>query len=764
MKVQSNIWRIFYALWVLGTLILFFISYMSFNVIKNRQEAQLRHYTEMIKNSVSSTFSQKELILDILGNQLIENDNYKNIKKSKIILDNLLKKTKYIIGFGLVNLDGTLSVTSSNIKTHKNINLRKSKNSSITFNKVLHSNEMVIGRTVFFKPIGKWIIPIRKTIRDKQGNALAVMSAGIINERDTNYIDNLKLSKDYVVEVIQDFDIENKMYVQYSNNHKDKTMFLYKTNVPAKTIRRVTNTIENKYHLSLDDLRKDTKTVSFDAINFFGEANLAGMAYDKKYSLWMLVQSDSSIIWKPFIKILSIYIILFILGMLLLYWLFTKLANADIRRKKELIYQAQHDMLTNLPNRIYMYENIHDWIEIHKSKYDVLYIDLDNFKNINDKFGHTVGDKILQEVAKRLESFFSSDEMLIRQGGDEFIVLKECLDESKVEENFLKLIAMISEVYYIDNKEFRIGMSVGISQYPHDAQNIEELLSLADTAMYEAKKVKNSYCFFSEKLRHISIMKTDIEQELRGAINKDELWMVYQPQINANGTIYGVEALVRWQNKKLGFVGPDKFISIAEESGLMRELGEFIIKRALQEINILKKDLDINFSLSVNISVIQLMESDFLENILKIIEDESFDKFALTLEVTESLSIEDLDEVLPILHAIREEGIEISLDDFGTGYSSLSVLKELPINELKIDKSFVDEILYDESEKVLVQSIINIGKNFGMKILAEGVESIEQIEVLKEAECDIFQGYYYSKPLNKDDLVKFLNKKNEDKK
>jgi EAL domain-containing protein (putative c-di-GMP-specific phosphodiesterase class I) len=257
-------------------------------------------------------------------------------------------------------------------------------------------------------------------------------------------------------------------------------------------------------------------------------------------------------------------------------------------------------------------------------------------------------------------------------------------------------------------------------------------------------------------------MKTDIEQELRAAIKKDELWMVYQPQINIDGTLYGVEALIRWQNKKLGFVGPDKFISVAEESGLMRELGEFIIKRSLKEINIIKKELDVNFSLSINISVIQLMEFDFLENILKMINDEKFDKCKLTLEITESLSIQDLDKVLPILHAIREEGIEISLDDFGTGYSSLSVLKDLPINELKIDKSFVDEILYDDSEKVLVQSIINIGKNFGMKTLAEGVENIEQIKVLKEAQCDIFQGFYYSKPLKKNDLVKFLNKKNGD--
>jgi len=277
--------------------------------------------------------------------------------------------------------------------------------------------------------------------------------------------------------------------------------------------------------------------------------------------------------------------------------------------------------------------------------------------------------------------------------------------------------------------------------------------------MYEAKKRKNSYCYFSEKMRHANLMKMDIEQELRGAIENDELWMAYQPQIKADGSLYGVEALSRWNNKKLGNVRPDKFITVAEETGLIKELGKFIITTSLREIKIIQEQLELDFSLSINISAIQLMEDGFLETILQLVDDEKFDKTKLTLEITESLSIEDLDKVLPRLHSIRETGIEISLDDFGTGYSSLSVLKKLPINELKIDKSFIDEILYDENEKVLVQSIINIGKNFGMITLAEGVESFEQVQELKNHNCDIFQGYYFSKPLSKHDLIKYLNKK-----
>ena len=764
MRVQTNIWRIFYVLLVVGTFILFLLLNTAFTSIKYRHDTQLEHYAEMIKTSISSTFEQKELLLDILGNQLIENDNYKNKKNSIKILDNLLKKSKYIIAFGLVDTDGNLLVSSSNIKLPKSINILKSKNSTSTFKKAIYSDTMIIGRTIFFKPLNKWIIPIRKSIRDENGKVLAVMTAGIINEKNTNYLDGLKISSDYGVGIVQDYDENHNMYRQYDSNAEINSDLLYNNFISEKIIDAVRDDIYESYDMTLDDLRRSEKSVSYHAITTFGDKKVVGIAYDKTYSLWVLVKSSMSVVLDTFIKIASIYIILYIFGFITIYWLFKKLTTADLYRKRELIYQAQHDSLTSLPNRTYMYEHIDTWIQNHQNKYDVLYIDLDNFKNINDKFGHTIGDEILIEVAKRLSSFFNSDDMLIRQGADEFIVLKECLDESKIESNFLKLINRISEVYYIENKEYRIGMSVGIAQFPHDAKTLEELLSLADTAMYEAKKVKNSYCFFSEKLRHVAAMKTDIEQELRGAIKRDELWMVYQPQINEDGSVYGVEALVRWENKKLGFVGPDKFISVAEETGLMRELGEFIIKRALKEINIIKKEINQSFSLSINISVIQLMEADFLAYILKLIDDEKFNKFELTLEITESLSIEDLDEVIPILHAIRKEGIEISLDDFGTGYSSLSVLKKLPINELKIDKSFIDEILYDESEKVLVQSIINIGKNFGMKTLAEGVENFEQVKELKSYNCDIFQGYFYSKPLIKEDLITFINTAHKDAK
>jgi diguanylate cyclase (GGDEF)-like protein len=386
----------------------------------------------------------------------------------------------------------------------------------------------------------------------------------------------------------------------------------------------------------------------------------------------------------------------------------------------------------------------------------MLFIDLDNFKNINDGFGHKFGDAILVDVAKRLSSFFGKENLVVRQGGDEFIVLLQCKDESKKEKTLIDLIELISQPYQIDNMEFSIGASIGTAQYPKDAKNLESLMSLADTAMYEAKKRKNAFCVFSSELQNNTLHKVDIEHELRNAIKNNELWMVYQPQIKADGSIHGVEALVRWKNEKLGFVPPDQFISVAEETGLMPQLGDFIIKRSLEEIKTLQVEMNMRFQLSINISVRQLIEVDFLQKLLKHFELCDFERSRVTIEITENLFIEDIDYVLPLLIAVKEQGIKLSLDDFGTGYSSLSMLRKLPINELKVDKSFVDVILNSDEDNAMVKSIVKMGQTLKMYTVAEGVETQEQADLLRSFGCDVFQGYLFAKPLRKDELSEFL--------
>ena len=757
MIIHYNVWKIFYLILISAFLVFSILLYFSFANINQRHHTEVEYYAEIISKTLNAKLLQNEMMLETIGKQLLKNNSYKNSEKTQKLLDSLLKKNPSLAAFGLVDINGNIIASSSNIKLTKKVNLLHTNRLNNDFKDVLQSKDMCVGRTYYFAAIDDWVIPMRKAIRDENGIVIGVMTSGLKNSKNNNYLDTLQLSKKKNVVLILDTNRNKKAYRIYFSNAKNiSNEMLYTVAIPSELYNHVAKVAKDKYNFTIEDVRENGKTVTFEGSDAFGVKKISAIIYDKEYHLWVVVHIEKSELWEEFFDLLFIYTILFIIIFILFFILFKNIATSEKRKKNELVFQAQHDALTKLPNRAYMYDHIETWLSKYSDNFYVLYIDLDNFKNINDKFGHTIGDSVLIEVAKRLQDFFDDESMIIRQGGDEFIILKYSPTEEVLEDSFKDLISLISKVYYIESKEFRIGMSLGVAQYPKDANDIEELLSLADTAMYEAKKKRNSYCFFSEYMRYRTIVKADMEQELRGAIEREELWIAYQPQMNSDGTLHGVEALVRWNNKTLGLVGPAQFISIAEDAGLIRDFGKFILHTALKEIQNIHKEFDITFNLSINISPIELSDVNFLETLLSHIDDIEYDKSYLTLEITESQSIEDLDEVLPLLHAIRAEGIELSLDDFGTGYSSLSILRELPINELKIDKAFIDKILYDKKEKALIQSIINIGKNFGMKTVAEGVESIEQILELKEANCDIFQGYYYSKPLSKKDLRVFL--------
>ncbi|MCK9491205.1 MAG: EAL domain-containing protein [Sulfurimonas sp.] len=757
MILKNNIWKIFYLLSIVATLFLVTLLYFNYKGIKERYTTQVEYYTQIVAQSIEADFMQKDMLLSVVGESIFKECKSSSKAKTEELFSLILKHNPSLVTLGLADKNGQVLVSSSNVEK-KDINLMTNDKTSYDFKRSLSSDHMVVSRTYYFDAINEWIIPLRKAIRDDDGNILGVVIAGIKNSKNSNYLDAFELSKNKIVVILKDLDDKGNLYKLYYSQQNSSQIDLYEKPIKKELLSHVKEIFYSKYKYSIKELRKRPKTISlFINSDQIGD-NIVGLNYVKKYKLWISVGGSVQEIKEEFSREVILYITMFILTFIIFFILFKSVAVSEKRKDLELIRQVQHDTLTNLPNRIYMYENIQNYRKLYNNKYFVLYLDLDNFKNINDKFGHIAGDDILIEVANRLNMFFTKDEMIIRQGGDEFIVFANNINRKEIELKIQDLINYISKVYHIGKRDFRIGVSIGIAECPKDAKNIEELLSLADTAMYQAKKIKNSYSFFSEEMRSLNAFRTEVEHELRGAIEARELWMAYQPQINSDETLYGVEALVRWQNKKLGFVAPDKFIYVAEESGLMKELGEFIIQTSLREIKMVQEELSLTFNLSINISVVQLMEADFLPNLLKAIALENFNRSSLTLEITESLSIESLDDVLPILYDIQEHDIKISLDDFGTGYSSLSILRELPIDELKIDKSFIDKILYDESEKNLVDSIINIGKNFHMKTLAEGVESIEQIDELKRSNCDIFQGYYYSKPLSREDLIKFLRK------
>jgi len=390
----------------------------------------------------------------------------------------------------------------------------------------------------------------------------------------------------------------------------------------------------------------------------------------------------------------------------------------------------------------------------------VLFIDLDNFKRINDLHGHTVGDTVLCRVAKRLAHCFPN-ELKVRQGGDEFIVLSNRPFDSKLEAHCRRFLEELARPIQGGGHEFSIRASIGVATAPQHGSGLDELLRRADMAMYEAKRLHTGVFHYTDQLEARNERTEMIERALQGALDRNEFHLAYQPQVNARDhSVIGFEALLRWRHPELGMVPPDQFIPVAETMGLMRDLGRFVVRTALREIPPLlrKSSLQKKTRIAVNVSASRLFDERFLKELETHCHRFTTAGLELVVEITESIFIEDMDLARRLLEGLRKAGIVISLDDFGTGYSSLSTLSKLPISELKIDKGFVRHIASDSRDHRLILSIIGLGRGLGIPVLAEGVETERQVEMLINSGCERFQGYYFSPPLAPDALADFLSR------
>ncbi len=434
--------------------------------------------------------------------------------------------------------------------------------------------------------------------------------------------------------------------------------------------------------------------------------------------------------------------------------------------QRQLAYMGTHDSLTKLYNRNFFFEQLKELIEISKEnkKYlAIFHIDLNKFKEIINTYGHKIGDEILKEVAKRIKSSIKKGDIASRLSGDEFgIAIVNLIDIESASKIVERLINSMEEPYNINGKEINLSVSIGISIYPIDGKDAETLIRNAEIAMYHAKKLskktnKSRFEFYSEELGKIIEEQLKLKNILKNAIEnkKEEFILNYQPIINLKTMkLDGVEALIRWNSSELGFIESEKFIKLAEKSGLMIQLGNLIIEKAIKQL----KDWHnrgINFKLSINISSEQFRNKDFIKNLKELTKDcQCKDK--ITFEITETLLVEDIEKAKLTLNEIKKMGFNISIDDFGTGYSSLNYLKEFPFDVLKIDKSFLDRIEKDEKSKAIVLSIVELAHNLGALSLAEGIETEEQLQILKEMECDLGQGFYFSAPLSKEEIEEYF--------
>ncbi|MDP1707833.1 MAG: EAL domain-containing protein [Gammaproteobacteria bacterium] len=436
---------------------------------------------------------------------------------------------------------------------------------------------------------------------------------------------------------------------------------------------------------------------------------------------------------------------------------------SDITERKQaeerLKQLALYDSLTGLPNRQLLDDRLRQIIrdaDREDCQVAVLFMDIDYFKYVNDTFGHSAGDKLLKMVAEHLSNGLRTSDTIARLGGDEFaIVLPGIHHTDEVADMIRKIQKLLDLPFVIDDREIHVSVSIGITLYPLDEEGVEGLLKSADTAMYHAKESgRNTFRFYTPDLHNRASRRLTLESGLRRALERAELLLHYQPIVTLHtGAIIGMEALLRWDQPEEGLIAPLEFIPVAEETGLIVPIGAWVLQAACAQTRILQQMGLPPLRLAVNLSPRQLRQKDFLQTVRKALEESGFAASRLDLELTESMLMRDPEDAIQCLEALKMDGVSCSLDDFGTGHSSLSTLKRCPIDCLKIDRSFVRDIATDPNDAAIVKTIIAMARTLNMKVIAEGVETSEQLQFLREEGCDMAQGYYFSKPLPADEFA-----------
>lgn len=431
-----------------------------------------------------------------------------------------------------------------------------------------------------------------------------------------------------------------------------------------------------------------------------------------------------------------------------------------VEHQREVYNLAYYDPITSLPNRIAFIKELDNLFEKTKEGdlFAILFLDLDRFKHINDTLGHDTGDYILKLLSQRLSSVIGENDMLAKAGGDEyFILLSNVKNKMEAIDLADEIISNFKEAFYIDEYELYLTTSIGIAVYPDGGIDSGSLIKNSDLALYKAKELGgNSYYVYGEEIKSQGLDKMLLLNQLRQAVEEEQLVVHYQPQIDIDtGNIIGLEALMRWNHPEKGLLYPGSFISIAEETGLIIQMGYWILKRSCIEVKEwINKGKDMY--ISVNISAKQFQHNEFVKEVVDALNISGLDPRRLILEITETIAISDIKYTIDILSELEKLGILVAIDDFGTGYSSLSYLNEMSVNELKIDKSFICDIEKNSKNKMISNAIIVLAKELGLEVTAEGVENLEQLSILKNMNCDKAQGYYFSKPLSREEIEKIL--------
>ena len=750
---------LFVVLVALGTLLLAWVLYDQWRGITERHEIRQRSQIVTIASATRKVIASQELVLDLVGRELIDLVERGEREVAIAELDRLRALNPVVAAYAFSDARGNVVLGNSELEPGRESmpNLLEQEVSRSTYLAALASDRMVIGQPYVIPVLDQLAIPARKAIRGADGRPLGVMTAALqLGGSEPLFEQNFFLGPRNTLQIVRGADL----FPLHWAAAIDPPAGYYTRPIPREYYDLAVASAEQRSDQPIERIKRESLAVPYRVVNALGP-HLGYTVYDPVYDFWVLTQTHRDQLLGEFLRVAAASTAVYVLLLTMLLVLLRMIARAETQRQHELLHHAEHDMLTGLPNRMRMAADFERLRAGHDGRLALLFLDLDNFKAFNDGFGHVLGDAFLRELGKRLLAGLRPAESVARIGGDEFVLLTPETEPEQLELRGRELIDLLTAPCAIEGMRCEVGCSVGIARLPEAGESIDDLLRAADVAMYAAKRQTNAVCHYHPALGRNYLENIRIERHLRAAIDAGAIELHYQPQVDRHGELLGFEALARWTDPELGEIPPQRFIAIAEASGQIGRLGDYIVERALREGHRLQLLLQRPFRLSVNVSIRQFRSAEFARRMIEQVERSGLEQVQVVLEITESLFMEDQEPVIEDLERLRLAEIRVALDDFGTGFSSLGLLRSLPIDELKIDRSFIESIEQDEHTRTLVRSIISIGRSHGMSLLAEGVETPRQLELLVADGCDAFQGFLFASAMSLETLLQRLSEVSE---
>ena len=699
---------------------------------RNSLVHELSYVNRLFKQTTETVFSHQESMLRVLGRRLEELGALSEPENGRELVEQMLSINTEMAGFGLLEPNGQLVLVSSVEPGEPLPSLMDREVSKTSLLEALESQHMVVGHTYYFPLLEYWLIPVRLALRDSDDQVTLVMTAGIDLDSDAAMWNAIELKPGMRLALMRD-----DGYVQLL--------------LSSDPIVRDTVYLEpvDGYREMLEQGRVTDPWLS-DA--------LSASARLERFPMTVIASYDGGEVFSGFMQRMSVPTFLFGIAMVFGWLIFNYLQRNQKQYEEELIHRATHDALTRLPNRLLLEDRVRQDIRRareSKRHVAVMYVDLDQFKRINDTLGHKAGDKLLQSCAERLRGALRQGDTVGRLGGDEFLVILPDLAEPENAHGLAtRVLDDFNRPFQVEEHELFSTVSIGVAFFPHDGKDVETLMKNADTALYRAKEAgRNSFCFFEPFHNVATARRIEVDVALRSALANEEMYVVYQPKGNGETLEWeGAEALLRWEHPKLGLVAPSEFIPIAEETGMIDSLGWFVLQTALRDLQLIRERVD-DFGMAVNVSVRQFRSIDFIPRLLAHLEVSGVPPGLIELEVTESIMAEGV----PQLEVLREAGLRLAIDDFGTGFSCMSYLKRLPVTTLKIDREFIRDLETDSADKALVTAMLAVARELELDTVAEGVETDGQRLFLQQHRCSQLQGYLLGRPISVEALLRELD-------